>query len=147
MVDGTEGSPGKEGSTKMGKNTMAVAGIDTGKHSLDIALDGQEARLKVENAPAGHRALAAWLARRGVERVGIEASGGYERKVVAHLRRHGFAVIVFQPAQVRAYAAYRLRRAKNDAIDAGLIAACAAAAPAVRPAPDPRFDAFAEHLP
>ena len=33
-----------------------------------------------------------------------------------------FVVIVFQPAQVRAYARFRLQRAKNDKIDAGLVA-------------------------
>jgi len=33
-------------------------------------------------------------------------------------------VVVFQPAQVRAYAKFHLQRAKNDKIDAALIAAC-----------------------
>jgi hypothetical protein len=35
--------------------------------------------------------------------------------------------VVFQPAQVRAYAAFHLQRAKNDKIDAALIASCTAA--------------------
>jgi transposase len=47
--------------------------------------------------------------------------------VVAHLRREGFTVVVFQPAQVRAYAQFHLQLAKNDKIDARLIAACTAA--------------------
>src|SRR5204863_533982 len=45
----------------------------------------------------------------------------------AHLRSAGFAVIALQPLQTKAYARLHLRRAKNDAIDAALIAACTAA--------------------
>ena len=71
--------------------------------------------------------LLAWLRQHRVERVGIEASGGYEQAVVADLRRKRFVVVVFQPAQVRAYARFHLQRAKNDKIDAALIAACTAA--------------------
>jgi transposase len=146
MVDGTRGSHHKEGSTKMSKISTFAAGIDTGKRLLDIALHGTAERLQADNAPAGHQALGAWLKRHGVTRVGIEASGGYEKAVVRHLRAAGFIVVVFQPAQVRAYALFQLRRAKNDRIDAALIAACTAAVESVRAAPDPRFEALAERL-
>jgi transposase len=54
--------------------------------------------------------------------------------------------VVFQPAQVRAYAKFHLQRAKNDNIDAALIAACTAAVKKIYPAPDPRLLPFAEHL-
>jgi transposase len=90
--------------------------------------------------------LSAWLRAHLVERVGIEASGGYEQEVVAHLRREGFVVIVFQPAQVRAYAMFLLQRAKNDRIDAALIAACTAATRKIHSPPDPRLAAFAEQM-
>jgi transposase len=146
MVDGTKGSHRKEGSRKMSKTTMLAAGIDTGKHTLDVALAGSEERLQVPNTAAGHDALADWLRRHRVTRVGIEASGGYEREIMRQLRREGVVVIHFQPRQVRAYADFRLRRAKNDRIDAALIAACAAEARTVRPAPDPRLEPLADHL-
>ena len=55
-------------------------------------------------------------------------------------------VLVFQPAQVRAYAKFHLQRAKNDRIDATLIAVCTAATRTVHAAPDPRLAPFAEHL-
>ena len=71
-----------------------------------------------------------------VKRVGIEASGGYEQEVVAQLRHDGFVVVVFQPAQVRAYAGFLLQRAKNDKIDAALIAACTAAIKRIHAPPD-----------
>jgi transposase len=130
----------------MTTHIITAAGIDTGKHALDEALADGTALERVTNDPDGHCRLAAWLTRRKVERVGIEASGGYERPVVAYLRRKGFTVVLFQPVQVRAYATYRLQRAKNDRIDAALIAACTAQADPVRHAPDPRFEAFAEHM-
>ena len=130
----------------MTEHNIEAAGIDTGKSKLDVALASSPSEVQVDNDPAGHRRLASWLCRKGVERVGIEASGGYERTVVAHLRKTGFTVIVFQPIQVRAYATYRLQKAKNDKIDAALIATCTAAATALREAPDPRFEAFAETL-
>ncbi|MFT4277234.1 MAG: IS110 family transposase [Rhodopseudomonas sp.] len=140
------GSENKGGSTKMSKSIMACAGIDTGKHKLDVAVDHSEERLQIENTATGHRRLSSWLRRQNVGRVGIEASGGYEQPVVAKLRGDGFVVIVFQPAQVRGYAKFHGKRAKNDRIDAALIAACAAETRTVRAPPDPRLSAFATHL-
>jgi transposase len=146
MVEGTEGSHHKEGSRKMSNHNTGCAGIDTGKHKLDIASDGSAERLQVDNNSEGHRTLSAWLRQRQVERIGIEASGGYEQAVVSSLRADGFVVIVFQPAQVRAYAKFVLQHAKNDAIDAALIARCTAAATDIREPPDARLALFAQHL-
>src|SRR6266481_8213970 len=101
----------REGSTKMTKRTTICAGIDTGKRKLDVGLDGSGKQLQVENTPEGHKILLAWLRQHRVKRVGIEASGGYEQPVVAELRRKRFVVVVFQPAQVRAYAKFHSQRA------------------------------------
>jgi transposase len=128
----------------MKKHIMICAGIDTGKRKLDGALDGSAARLQVANTASGHAELSAWLRRHRVKRVGIEASGGYEQAVVARLRQDGFVVIVFQPAQVRAYAKFHLQLAKNDKIDAALIAACTAAVKKIHAPPDPRLAPMAE---
>ena len=130
----------------MSKDSMICAGIDTGKRKLDVALHGRADELQVDNSVDGYKALSAWLRQHRVKRVGIEASGGYEKAVVAQLRHDGFVVIVFQPAQVRAYAKFHLQRAKNDKIDAALIAACAAAVERIHAPPDPRLAPFAEHL-
>ena len=130
----------------MSKHNTLCAGIVTGKFKLDVALDGRRERLQVNNSDDGHVALCVWLRRQGVERVGIEASGGYEQAVVRTLRRNAFVVIVFQPAQVRAYARFVLQRAKNDKIDAALIAACTAATKKIHAPPDPRLAPLAEHL-
>jgi len=130
----------------MAKNSTRTAGIDTGKTHLDIALYPAGERLRVTNTAAGHQELAAWLAARRIGRVGIEASGGYERAVVAYLRQHGIEVALLQPRQVRAFALYKLRRAKNDRIDAALIAECAASIDSLPAPPDSRLVPFAEAL-
>jgi transposase len=136
----------REGSTKMTKHITICAGIDTGKRKLDVALEGSKEQLQVENTPEGHKVLLSWLRRHHVTRIGIEASGGYEQTAVAELRRKRFVVVVFQPAQVRAYAKFHLLRAKNDKIDAALIAACTMAVQKIHAAPDSRLLPFAEHL-
>jgi transposase len=130
----------------MTKHITICAGIDTGKWKLDVAVEGSREQLQVENTSEGHAVLLAWLRRHRVKRVGIEASGGYEQPAVAELRRKRFVVVVFQPAQVRAYARFHLLRAKNDKIDAALIAACTAAVRKIHPAPDSRLQPFAEQL-
>ncbi|KJC36790.1 transposase, partial [Bradyrhizobium sp. LTSP849] len=77
----------------MAKRIMICAGIDTGKHKLDVALDGSSERIQVENTPEGYTELLEWLQRHKVKRVGIEASGGYEQAVVAELRRKRLVVV------------------------------------------------------
>jgi transposase len=127
----------------MTQTNITTAGIDTSKLKLDIAVHGQTGRWQVANVLPGWRVLAVNLAKAGVTRVGIEATGGYERGVVQHLRAAGLVVLVLQPIQVKAYARMHLRRAKNDALDAVLIAACAAAVDQPRIAPDPRLTELA----
>lgn len=136
----------KEGPMKQRKYSRKAAGIDTGKHKLDIAVDGSAEGLEVSNDVAGHERLIAWLEERKIGRIGIEASGGYERAVIAALRLAGLQVIVFQPKQIRSFAGFQLLRAKNDRIDAALIAKCASLCQEVRAAPDPRLQDFAEQL-
>jgi transposase len=126
-------------------NTV-VAGIDTAKDKLDVAVHSQAFRWRVENTSCGWKRLRSELVKAGVGRVGIEATGGYERGVVRYLRAAGFAVLVLQPIQVRAFARVHLRRAKNDALDAVLVAACTAAIDEPRIEPDMRLAELADQL-
>ena len=130
----------------MTQTSTTTAGIDTSKSKLDIALHGRPERWQVANAMPGWRTLADHLTKAGVSRVGIEATGGYERGVVQHLRAAGFIVQVLQPVQVKAFGRVHLRRAKNDVLDAVMIAACTATLDQVREAPDARLTDLAEHL-
>jgi transposase len=140
------GSLHKAGSTKMTQTNITTAGIDTSKAKLDIAIHGRPERWQVENTSRGWRRLAADLAKASVTRVGIEASGGYERGVVRYLREKGFTVLLLQPIQVRAFARAHLRRAKNDALDAALIAAFAAMTNQPNREIDERLEELAQHL-
>ncbi len=123
-----------------------TAGIDTAKDKLDVAVHPGSTRLTVENRPPGHKHLAAELRRLGVTRVGIEATGGYERDAAQHLREAGFEVVLLQPLQVKAFARLHLRRAKNDALDAALIAACTALIDPPQARHDPRIAPLADAL-
>src|ERR1700745_4344475 len=117
--------------------STGIAGIDVGKRRLDVAEHGQGDELQVENGPGGFSELIAWLRAREVGRVGLEASGGYERGVRAALEAAGFEVVVHQPLEVRLFARLRRKRAKNDRLDARLIAAATVQIETVRAARDP----------
>jgi transposase len=123
-----------------------AAGIDTAKLKLDIAIHGGEVFM-IANDEAGWREAARRLTLARVTRVGLEASGGYERGVARFLQGAGLEVVVMQPMQVKAFAKLHLKRAKTDRIDAVLIAACTHVMAAARLLPaDARFDALADHL-
>jgi transposase len=122
------------------------AGIDVAKATLEVALADTDERLQIANSAAGFATLAAWLDGHKVRRVGLEASGGYERAVAEHLRGLGLEVVVHQPAEVRAFARFKRIKAKNDQIDAKLIALATAQVEGVRAANDPRLVELAEWM-
>jgi len=124
-----------------------AGGVDVGKAWLDAAVHKAPGKpLRQPNTPEGRAAIIGFFLEHKVTRVGIEASGSYEFEMVEAMREAGLEVIVFQPAQVRAYAKFLKLRAKTDPIDAALIAQCAAAQQEVRDRPDPRLAPLAEHL-
>jgi transposase len=129
-----------------GKPSTKVAGIDVGKRHLDVAVHGLEDEVRVENAAGGFSELIGWLRAREVGRVGLEASGPYERGVREALQSAGFEVAVLQPLEVRLFARLRRKWAKNDRLDARLIAAAAAQLEAVKAAQDPRLAELADRL-
>ena len=131
----------------MSDDTTPTGGIDTSKETLDAAIYGQSRTECLANASAGWQRIEELFRQAGVTRVGIEATGGYERGVVRHLRQSGFTVVVLQPLQVRAFAKLHLRRAKTDRIDAALIAACThMLTPEDRVLPDARLEPLTDHL-
>jgi len=131
---------------KRGKISTKCGGVDVGKHWLDAAAHGLAGTTRVPNSVAGVRELIAWLRGHGVGRVGLEASGGYERQACTGLAAAGFEVVLHQPLEVRLFARLKRLRAKNDRIDAALIAAATAQVDAVKAAADPRLQELAERL-
>lgn len=128
------------------QSNTKVAGVDVGKRWLDAAVHGLGDELRVANEAAGLSELIGWLKAREVGRVGLEATGGYERAARAALEAAGFEVVVHQPIEVRLFAQLKRRRAKNDRLDAQLIAAATAQVEAVKAAADPRLQELAERL-
>ena len=124
------------------KISTAVAGVDVGKRTLDAAVYGSADLTAVDNTVAGIGELIAWLKAREVGRVGLEATGGYEKTVRLALEAQGFEVVVHQPLEVRLFARLKRFKAKTDRMDAQLIAAATANTEAVKAAQDPRL---AEH--
>jgi len=131
---------------QQGKTNTKCAGIDVGKHWLDGALHGQAETVRVSRDAAGIDALIGWLRSHRIERVGLEASGGYERIVIEALEAAGLAVVLHQPLEVRLFARLKRLRAKNDRLDAALIAAATAQVDAVKAAADPRLRDLADRL-
>jgi len=128
------------------QSSTRVAGVDVGKRHLDGAVHGLEGAVRVDNTEAGISELIAWLRAREVGRVGLEASGGYERRLHSALDLAGFEVVMHQPIEVRRFAQLKRWRAKNDRQDAQLIAAATAQVEAVKAAQDPRLAELAERL-
>ena len=131
-------------------STTIAAGVDVAKLELVVAVTGSPEILRFGNDATGHDRLRHELTKLVSDgqplRVGMEASGGYERKLAAALRKAGFAVFVFQPSQVKAFGDYLGKRAKTDPLDARLIALCTAAHSGEARQVDDRLAELAEHL-
>jgi transposase len=112
-------------------------GIDVSKARLDVAWsDGREDR--VANEEAAVASFAQQVQRAKVKLVVMEASGGYERLVLAALREVGVSTVAVNPRQVRDFAKAMGRLAKTDRIDASVLCEFALRIqPEVRKARDP----------
>lgn len=117
-------------------------GVDVSKAHLDVAgLDPNVRRLL--NTPASIAALLKRLPP-GAHLV-LEATGGYERPLTDACHHAGIASSVLNPARVRHFANATGRLAKNDSIDASLLAQFGAALhPPADPAPNPHTRQLAE---
>lgn len=117
------------------RNSVNV-GIDVSKARLDCFVTSGE-RKSVNNDDAGIGELGVWLQALSVERIVVEATGGYEAAVVAILGAAKLPIVVINPRQARDFAKAIGRRAKTDAIDAQVLALFAEAVkPEIRPLKD-----------
>jgi transposase len=122
-----------------------VVGIDVSKDRLDVAVRPSGELFVVDRDAEGLQSLIDRLARLSPAIVAVEATGGFETVVAASLAAAKLAVVVVNPAQVRAFAQALGRRAKTDPIDAGVIAHFAEATrPEVRALPDAETQLLAD---
>ena len=116
---------------------ITVAGIDVSKVSLDIALWPQdEITLRLDRGDADcFDRLVTWLTQHDVHRVGLEASGGYEHEVLEALQARGVTVVRYNAKRIRDFAKALGRLAKNDRVDAKVIAHATSVLPVRLPKP------------
>jgi transposase len=119
---GFEPGPSKEGSWMMAQNDLVVVGIDVAKDKVDVCIRSPSLRRTFASTAEGRRELAAWVRRQKVDKAVMEASGGYERAWAKVLRHARIEVRIVDPKRVRSFARSAGRLAKNDAIDAEMIA-------------------------
>jgi transposase len=140
---GFEPVPGKEGSWMMAQNDRVVAGIDVAKDKVDVCIRSLSLRRTFASTAEGRRELASWFRRKKVGKAVMEASGGYEREWASTLRAAGIEVRIVDPKRVRSFARSAGRLAKNDTIDAEMIAWFAET---FRDVPNQAYDAERERL-
>lgn len=96
-----------------------TVGIDVGKDHLDVATLPTGEVYRVTNDANGHAELIERLqALNDVDRIVVEATGGYERAVTLALADAGLPVARVNPRQTRDFARASGRTAKTDRIDA-----------------------------
>ncbi len=106
----------------MAQDDRVVAGIDVAKDKVDVCIRSLSLRRAFASTAEGRRELASWLRRKKAGKAVMEASGGYERQWAKALRDAGIEVRIVDPKRVRSFARSAGRLAKNDTIDAEMIA-------------------------
>jgi len=99
-----------------------LVGIDVAKGKVDVAIRSAAAGASFTNSAEGRQQLLDWLTQHSVYKAVMEASGGYERSWAALLSDAGLEVVIVDPKRVRHFAKSAGRLAKNDPIDAQMIA-------------------------
>lgn len=111
---------------------LTWVGIDVAKATLDLHLLPSGQSHALANSTSGHEQLRKLLPHPAGCLVVLEATGGYERKLVADLIDAGYHVAVVNPKRVRDFARALGLAAKTDRLDARVLAQFAAK---VQPAP------------
>src|SRR2546430_3712450 len=114
-------SPHQQGwDTKMEK--LSYGGIDVSKDRLDVVVLPEGWFFSVSNDTAGWTELVARLRPLAVCAIGLEPSGGYERGIIRALLVARLSVRRINPNKLRQFARARGVLAKNDRLDARLMA-------------------------
>jgi len=121
-----------------------TVGLDVSKAEIAIATWPEGEAWTSTTTPDALDQLVTRLVGLHPELVVVEATGGYERAVVAAGVAAGLPLAIVNPRQVRAFAKAIGQIAKTDAIDARVLALFAARVrPAARPLPDADTQALA----
>ena len=124
-------------------NEQIFIGIDVAKDTFCVCSSPAAINLSLSNSTKGINQLIKLLKPHNVKLVVLEATGGYERPIVAGLLQADFKVVVASPRQVRQFARGIGELAKTDPIDARVLARFAQL---VQPKPRPQFSRKTEEL-
>jgi transposase len=126
---------------------LSFCGIDVSKDRLDVMVLPEGQRSSVPNDVAGWAELVEQLRGCSIAAIGIEASGGYERGAIRALLAADLPVRQVNPFKLRQFARASGILAKNDPLDARMIASFVAIMP-TRPVPQqaPPAERLAEML-
>lgn len=102
--------------------TDTVVGIDVAKDSLVVFVDSSDDYQTCSNAKKELTTLAKRLKKLDPQLIVLEASGGYEKTAVSVFSQAGLPVAVVYPRRIRQFAHALGIIAKNDEIDARVIA-------------------------
>jgi transposase len=106
----------------MTTSSETYVGIDVSKGRLDVAVLGEERGWQVDNTQEGIAKLVQEMQAVCPELIVVEATGGYQRRVVEALFQAGLSVAVVNPARVRQFARACGLLAKTDKLDAQVLA-------------------------
>ena len=120
---------------------FCAAGVDVGKNHLDVGLAPSGKSFRTANDAVGVSCIVKRLKRVGVRRVIVESIGIYALGLLRALRQEGFEVGVVDPRRIKAFRVAEGGRAKNDRLDARLIARFALTM-SQTPAPAPTAEAL-----
>ena len=123
--------------------TPVSVGIDVSKRELAIAVHPTGEQWTTATMPAAIATLVTRVRALSPQIVVVEATGGYERGLVAALAVAELPVAVVNPRQVRAFAQAIGRTAKTDAVDAAVLATFGSR---LEPAPRSMADAATQAL-
>lgn len=101
---------------------MRIVGIDVSKDKIDAAIVAAAACKSFGTSEQDQQQMLSWLDEHKVEKAVMEATGGYERRWAKLLQESGIEVQIVDPRRVRHYAQAAGRQAKNDRLDAEVIA-------------------------
>jgi transposase len=102
--------------------SKVFVGVDVSKDRLDVAFRPSGEKLVVPNDRRGVTRLVKTIARLKPESVVLEATGGYERRLLERLAEAELPVALVNPHHVRQFARASGRLAKTDTIDAAVLA-------------------------
>jgi transposase len=131
----------------MSDDAAMFVGIDVGKYQVDVALGADGPVRQFKNDDEGIDQVLTLLGQHRIALVVMEASGGYQRQLLASLLAQKLPALAANPRQVRDFAKAVGKLEKTDKVDARILALFAERIrPPVRPPVDETIEQVSDWL-